>query len=225
MGRPGILFYFDLLPALDTLQAEDVGTLFLAAMHYAKDDKEPKFANPALSFAWALIRPSIDRDGSAYREKKDRGEWLTYCRECKRVGTEPLLFDDWRQRTVNGTLSGATKPLPTTATATTTTQLNTESNIGIGAAKPPKPTSRFTPPSVEEVTAYCRERKNHVSAERFVDFYQARGWMLGKNKMKDWRAAVRTWEREGRDGKTSDPTATPGGDTSRWGKIKSVKLD
>lgn len=53
----------------------------------------------------------------------------------------------------------------------------------------------FTPPTVEEVRSYCSERKNSVDAEAFVDFYQGKGWMVGKNKMKDWKAAVRTWER------------------------------
>ena len=53
----------------------------------------------------------------------------------------------------------------------------------------------FTPPSVEEIREYCQERKNNVDAERFHDFYEAKGWMVGKNKMKDWKACIRTWER------------------------------
>lgn len=53
----------------------------------------------------------------------------------------------------------------------------------------------FIPPSVEDVRAYCTERHNNVNAERFVDFYSSKGWMVGKNKMKDWKAAVRTWEK------------------------------
>ena len=55
-------------------------------------------------------------------------------------------------------------------------------------------TKRFVPPTVDEVRAYCAERKNSVNAERFVDFYQAKGWKVGNNSMKDWRACVRTWE-------------------------------
>lgn len=55
--------------------------------------------------------------------------------------------------------------------------------------------SRFTPPSVEEVDEYCKGRKNNVDPAAFVDFYESKGWMVGKNKMKDWKAAVRTWER------------------------------
>ncbi len=55
---------------------------------------------------------------------------------------------------------------------------------------------RFIPPTVDEVRAYCKERGNNVDAERFVDFYTSKGWMVGKTKMKDWKAAVRNWERD-----------------------------
>lgn len=53
----------------------------------------------------------------------------------------------------------------------------------------------FIPPAVEDVRAYCTERGNSVDPQSFVDFYESKGWMIGKNKMKDWKAAVRTWER------------------------------
>lgn len=55
--------------------------------------------------------------------------------------------------------------------------------------------SRFVKPTVEEVAAYCDERKNGVDPEAFFDFYESKGWYVGRNAMKDWRAAVRTWER------------------------------
>ena len=54
---------------------------------------------------------------------------------------------------------------------------------------------RFTPPTLEEVNNYCLERKNNVDPQAFIDFYSSKGWMIGKNKMKDWKACVRTWER------------------------------
>ena len=53
---------------------------------------------------------------------------------------------------------------------------------------------RFAPPSVEAVAEYCQKRGNNVDPQRFVDFYQAKGWMVGNNRMTDWQAAVRTWE-------------------------------
>jgi hypothetical protein len=54
----------------------------------------------------------------------------------------------------------------------------------------------FSPPSVAEVAAYCDERKNGINPALFVDHYQTNGWMRGKSKVKDWRACVRTWEKD-----------------------------
>tara|TARA_R110002020_G_scaffold11041_2_gene42048 strand:+ start:136 stop:756 length:621 start_codon:yes stop_codon:yes gene_type:complete len=54
----------------------------------------------------------------------------------------------------------------------------------------------FNKPKLSEVNDYCLERKNNIDAEAFIDFYESKGWMVGKNKMKDWKAAVRTWEKK-----------------------------
>lgn len=59
----------------------------------------------------------------------------------------------------------------------------------------PPHSRRFIPPDADEVEAYCRERNNHIDAQHFVDFYASKGWKVGKEPMKDWKAAVRTWER------------------------------
>lgn len=58
-----------------------------------------------------------------------------------------------------------------------------------------KTASRFTPPTLVEVKAYCIERQNNVDAERFIDYYTSNGWRVGRNSMKDWKATVRTWEK------------------------------
>lgn len=72
----------------------------------------------------------------------------------------------------------------------------TKQNKENRADKPPR--TRFSPPSIDEVIAYCLERGNTVDAEQFVNFYSANGWKQGKGKpIVDWRAAVRTWERRG----------------------------
>ena len=63
------------------------------------------------------------------------------------------------------------------------------------AAAPPAPTG-FSPPSVQDVEAYCTQKGCCVDAERFVDYYASIGWKVGKNPMKDWRAAVRTWAKK-----------------------------
>ncbi len=63
----------------------------------------------------------------------------------------------------------------------------------------PNKRAHFVEPTVEEVRAYCRERDNAVDPQRFVDYYTANGWRVGKNTMRDWKAAVRTWEKNGVD--------------------------
>lgn len=57
-----------------------------------------------------------------------------------------------------------------------------------------KKRGRFAPPSLEEVTQYCQERQNNINPQAFIDFYEAKGWKIGKETMKDWKAAIRTWE-------------------------------
>ena len=60
----------------------------------------------------------------------------------------------------------------------------------------------FSKPTLEEISAYCQERNNSVDAQRFFDYYEAKGWVVGKSPMKDWKAAVRTWERNETEPKT-----------------------
>jgi len=73
---------------------------------------------------------------------------------------------------------------------------------------------RFRPPTVEEVRAYCEERQNSVDAEKFVDFYASKGWMVGSNRMKDWQASVRTWERKDSDFRNSANRGPSGSGTA-----------
>lgn len=64
---------------------------------------------------------------------------------------------------------------------------------------------RFNPPSFEEVSAYCTERGNNIDPQYFVDFYSSKGWTVGKGKMKDWKACVRTWERRENNNASNKP--------------------
>ena len=80
-------------------------------------------------------------------------------------------------------------------------------SIEDSATPPPTRTKRFVPPTVDEVSAYCHERGNGIDPQRFIDHYTSNGWMVGKNKMKDWKAAVRTWEQREKP----------------WGQPKTIK--
>lgn len=76
--------------------------------------------------------------------------------------------------------------------------IDIEKDIEIEKSKSEKgKAKRFTPPMLEEVAAYCKERNNNIDPQHFIDYYTSNGWQVGKNKMKDWKAAVRTWERNG----------------------------
>lgn len=74
-------------------------------------------------------------------------------------------------------------------------EIETEIEIEKSEKRKGKTASRFTPPTPQEIIDYCNERQNGVDPERFFDYYTSNGWKVGKNGMKDWRAAVRTWEK------------------------------
>lgn len=89
------------------------------------------------------------------------------------------------------------------------TEINTplpNGNKGSKAATPPTRETRFSPPSLDEVQAYIAERGAAVDAQKFIDFYACKGWMVGKNRMKDWKAAVRTWEKRRKEEAGEKPT-------------------
>lgn len=89
------------------------------------------------------------------------------------------------------------------------TEINTplpNGNKGSKAATPTTRETRFSPPSLDEVQAYISERGSAVDAQQFVDFYASKGWMVGKNRMKDWKAAVRTWEQRRKEEAGEHPT-------------------
>ena len=98
-------------------------------------------------------------------------------------------FQDVPEMPTSNLTSNLTNDQPATNQQLTTNEQIKQEEQGI------KPRKRFTPPTVDEVAAYCRERGNAVDAQRFVDFYTASGWMRGKTPVKDWKACVRTWER------------------------------
>lgn len=78
---------------------------------------------------------------------------------------------------------------------------------------PPDPprgsaSTRFVPPAVEEVRAYCEQRRSGVDPEAFVDFYASKGWVVGRSPMRDWQAAVRSWERKRREERRKETYGT-----------------
>ena len=85
---------------------------------------------------------------------------------------------------------------------------NADTQVRLGKVRSGKdsediePQKRFAKPTLDDVKAYCQERGNNVDAEKWFNYYSANGWKVGKNPMKDWKAAVRTWERNDFDGRS-----------------------
>jgi hypothetical protein len=90
-------------------------------------------------------------------------------------------------RQANGVANDQAKSSPSSSSSSSTSVSNN------------RDFKKFIPPTAEQVRDYCQERGNSVDPELFVDHYASNGWMRGKNKLKDWKAAVRTWEKNQRD--------------------------
>lgn len=163
--RNQFTFYSSYYEAVKELPKKEQVNVILAICGYALMDEEPELTGVSKAI-FTLIRPTLDAS-KAKAENGRRGGKA----EAKPKQTESKAESKPKQ-----------------------TQSENEREIENECYKT-REVSRFVPPSVSDVAAYCLERRNGIDAQNFVDFYSSKGWMIGKNKMKDWRAAVRTWER------------------------------
>ena len=110
-----------------------------------------------------------------------------------------------KQEALLGTTSSVTSALQNVTSSVTndneSKSIEKEIDIEIEKDIEKKPQKLFAKPTLEDVKAYCQERNNNVDAEKWYNYYSANGWKVGKNPMKDWKAAVRTWERSDDGGK------------------------
>ena len=126
-----------------------------------------------------------------YIPSRKKGQVTKYSvLHCKIYGSKYSLNDS-----ENDSLSDSQNAVETTGETTDIKRLKTKTKTKTDKKTTDVVQKKFVPPTVEEVRGYCLERNNGIDPQRFVDFYSAKGWMLGKNKMKEWRACVRTWER------------------------------
>ena len=97
----------------------------------------------------------------------------------------------------HGNVTGNTEVTQGNATEEEREEEKEYNTLSISACTRDAPTKApyFTPPNIEEIREYCVSRNNNVNPEQFYDFYESKGWMVGNARMKDWKAAVRTWER------------------------------
>ena len=172
--------FVDCLEKYQKLNDTEFGRLVRAALRYKATGAEPdELGREAL--LWDGMRLDIDRDNESYSEKCSaraaagkkgaQARWQNHSKDSKN-GKCHLAYGKNGQEKEEDKDKDKDKE-------------EEERRVN----------TRFAPPSLSDVANYCRERRNGVDPERFVDFYAAKGWKVGNQPMKDWRAAVRTWER------------------------------
>jgi len=189
MARNYAALLYDYLEEWKELKEAEVGRLCIALMEYSRDGKPIKLSGNERFYA-ARVMMQEDRFKESYELIVEQRRKAGKASADKRMSTD-----------VNESQRGATE-VNETNNKEIETEIETKINIPvpIGTGR-----TRFAPPSVEEVAEYCRERGNAVDPAQFVDFYASKGWKVGREPMKDWKAAVRTWEQ--RDKK---PAGKPG---------------
>lgn len=200
--KKSFVMYADYEENFDLLSDEELGRLIRAIFGYVNDGLIPSLS-PSTQMAFSFIRKNLDRDKAKYEETcRRRAEAGRRSGEARRAKADSDEQDGTKGTNVHFVQQNGTKRTDTVTETGTGTGTGTVLYRGNSDELPgEKKQTRFIPPTVEEVRAYCRERGNSVNPETFVDFYTGKGWMVGKNKMKDWKAAVRTWEKN-RDGHT-----------------------
>lgn len=193
MTRDSLILHFEYIDD-EEMTPEEIGQLTLAMIRYSKDGSEPKFTDRALRFMWKAVKARLDADTEAYEErcrvnrengmKGGRPRIRTDAEETERFSEKPTETERFFEK--------PKKPDTDIDNDIDTDIKEKDTPKGVSKEKAPK---RFSAPSLEEVREYCLERGNNVDPERFCDFYDSVGWKVGNKPMKDWKAAVRTWER------------------------------
>lgn len=178
MKRDQFTFYRSYYEALKALPKRDQTSVLMSVIGYALDEEIPKLSGVPLS-VFTLIRPTLDSGRNKARSRMKKGGTSE-----EQIGTNEKQNGTNVEQSINeGEI-----------------EKEREEEGENDSSLPPTPLSRgkskrFSPPSVEEVRAYCQERRNGIDPEAFVDFYAARGWKYGAGRpIVDWKAAVRTWE-------------------------------
>lgn len=194
MSRNNFTFYRSFAEGLKGVDDATFRRLVTAIMEYALDDEEPELSGieNTVFLAW---KANID----ASNKRKDNGKLGGRpSSENHRLSDEkPLVSDvetigyEGENHRLEGTKPNIKEKEKENIKVKEKEKENSKENKG----------GRFAPPSLDEIKDYCLERNNKVDPEGFYDFYQSKGWKVGNSPMKDWKAAIRTWEK--RDNRAS----------------------
>lgn len=188
MALEYIPLYYSYRRKLEKLSDQELGRLVRALLQYGETGEAEQLAGRE-SIAFDFIADDIERAKAAYNER---------CAQNKRNIQKRYADDSEPGTTVYDGIPSYTNEYESYQTK----DKDKDKDKGKDKDKPlpsndgkgdiPRAT-RFAPPTLDEVREYCDASGKTVDAERFVDFYSSKGWMVGKSKMKDWRAAVRSW--------------------------------
>lgn len=184
-----VCLYMSYLQSLSPFTDAERGRITTAMLNYAATGEVPHFEGNE-RFIWPSLQAQIDRDIETYQAKCARNK--ANGAKGGRPPKNPAVIPE--------TERFAEKPEKPKEKEKKRDKEKEKDNIG---ADTPPTRSHFSPPSVDEVKAYCVEKGYALDADRFVDYYTANGWQVGKNQMKDWKAAVRNWAH--RNGSTKEP--------------------
>lgn len=203
MERKQFTWYRSYYDALKELPAEEFRDIVLAVCAYALDGEEPELSGVARSI-FTLIRPTLEV-GRSRAENRSRAEQTSIsaeqtCNKPEQTKNKPEQTQNKRKQTDN-------KPEQTRKEKEKEREKESE-NDSYCSPPPPSGPKRFVPPTLAEVQSYVAERQSPVDPQGFIDFYESKGWMVGKTPMKDWKAACRnaeTWERWSRTEASAPP--------------------
>ena len=183
-----MIFLEDLKYFAGAITPEDLGSAVLAIASYIETGAEPEALSPMAQVCYNLFKSKADRQKQKYDAKVEAGR--------KGGASKGNGKADGKQKEAKSTNRNL-KPKPKTETETVT-ETGTSGGLqgGDAAAAAPAPTAkRFVPPTQEEAKAYAREKGLTMDVERFLAYYSSNGWRVGRNPMRDWRAAMQNWAR------------------------------
>lgn len=189
--RSSFTFYLSFEKAISKLDDNNQLIVYRAISRYSLFGEIPQVDGFA-AIAWELIKPILDKS----RIRSINGTKAKGKSKPNLVGNQNAVSKDEAKTKLKQSKNEAK-----TKRDRDRDRINIETKVSNGANK----STRFVPPSLIDVQEYIQKNNYLVDASTFIDFYTSKGWMVGSNKMKDWKAAVRTWQRKQRNtGNTSD---------------------
>lgn len=195
--KPGFMLYHDKFAMIDKLPDDQFHAIMHAVYAYSMTHQEPDFDNPALAVIFDMWRDLIDKDTDRYNARAEAGRYAAKVRwnNAKPNANACERIESHENASKND--ANACEPMRTDAIYANNQQSsvnNQQSTINDGErVGRSRASRRFTPPTVDDVRAYCNEHGYGIDPEHFVDYYESNGWRVGKNPMRDWKACVRTW--------------------------------